>query len=50
MFSAGRWRPLQYFFAQSVFADVMATCGKVSKTHPIKLSTASPDKTINRPN
>lgn len=24
----GRWRPLQYFFAQSVFADVMATCGK----------------------
>eukprot|EP01043_Picozoa_sp_COSAG02_P003189 COSAG02_NODE_76_length_41115_cov_60.967817_16_plen_268_part_00 len=24
----GRWRPLQHFFAQSVFADAMATCGK----------------------
>ena len=24
----GRWRPLQYFFQQSVYADVMATCGK----------------------
>jgi hypothetical protein len=24
----GRWRPLQYFYAQSVFAGVMATCGK----------------------
>ena len=23
----GRWRPLQYFFQQSVYADVMATCG-----------------------
>lgn len=24
----GRWRPLQYFFLQSVYADIMATCGK----------------------
>jgi beta-mannosidase len=26
--TGGRWRPLQYFFSQSVYADVMATCGK----------------------
>ena len=24
----GRWRPLQYFFAQSLYSDLMATCGK----------------------
>lgn len=24
----GRWKPLQYWYAKSIYADVMATCGK----------------------
>ena len=26
--NGGRWRPLQYMFKQSLYADVMATCGE----------------------
>lgn len=27
----GRWKPLQYFYKRSIYADVMATCGAAGK-------------------
>lgn len=37
----GRWRPLQYFFKQSLYADVMATCGAGGRCY-VKNDGAAP--------
>jgi len=29
----GRWKPLQYWYAKSIYADVMATCGEGGKCY-----------------